>query len=97
MRHATADAEPQGAKHSHRVVFSNLLPDFQCHRAASRILERARRRIRSAPGLAEIIGVDANRRAVRLFIGKIRDGRFAEQIGGYRVCAFARRPRPCRT
>ena len=49
------------------------------------ILERPGRWIGFVPWFSEIIGVDANRRAIRLFLGKIRDGRLAEQFGGHQV------------
>jgi len=39
------------------------------------------------PLLAEVIGVDPNRRTIRLFIRKIRDGRLAEQFGGHQFAS----------
>ena len=45
-------------------------------------LERTGRRIGLVPLFAEVVGIDPDRCTVGLFIGKIRDGSPAEQLGG---------------
>ena len=52
-------------------------------RTRSGILEWAGHWIGLVPLLAEIVGVDPQRRAVGMFVGQIRDGRLAEQFGGH--------------
>ena len=58
-------------------------PNPDLHIALSRTLKRPRTRIRFAPALAQVIRVDANRRAVRLFIRKIGNCRLAQHRRGH--------------
>ena len=67
-------------------------PNFQPLLAACGQLERPGERIGLRPGMAEVIGVEPKRRAVRPLVGQIRDGRLAEQLRWSLACGSARRP-----
>src|SRR4029077_14686809 len=70
------------------------LPDFEFKLALAGILEGSGRWIRFVSAFAEVIGVDPNRRAIRLLVRHFWDSRLAEQFGGHQLAAACGGPAP---
>src|ERR1017187_2021582 len=75
VRHATGS----------RSVWGGDRPTLQCLLSTLGQLKRARERIAFIPLLAEVIGVDAERRAIRMFVWEVRYDRFAQKLSRHEL------------